>query len=174
MSARMISARRSALRSRVPRIALLSLTALLFCLPQAASASVTPKGVTGPIVSGDRSTKCVTDLANGTANNTPIVISDCTGGPEQNWTIEADGSIQINGKCLDIFRDRKANRTPVNLWACHGGPNQQFSHWALTGGTLVNARSGKCLDDPRFDTTNGTHLEIFTCNGGVNQQWQLP
>ena len=96
---------------------------------------------------------------------------DCNGTPEQNWTIETDGTIQINSKCLDIYRYRTANKTPVELWTCHGSSNQQ---WRAVNGTLVNPRSHKCLDDPRFNTTNGTKLEIYTCNGGRNQQWVLP
>jgi hypothetical protein len=173
MSARTNSARRPARWSRVPSIALLSLTALLFCAPQAAFASAAPRGVgdTGPIISGYRSTKCVTDLGNGTANDTPVVISDCTGGPEQNWTIEADGSIQINGKCLDIYRDGKLNKAKVEIWTCHSGANQQ---WVPNNGALVNPVSHKCLDDPRWSTTNGTRLEIYTCHPGANQQWHLP
>jgi Ricin-type beta-trefoil lectin domain len=173
MSARINPARRPARWSRIPSIALLSLTALLLCAPQTAFASAAPRGVgdTGPIISGYRAAKCVADLANGLANDTPVVISTCTGGPEQNWTIEADGSIQINGKCLDVYRDGKANKTKVEIWTCHGGSNQQ---WVPTSGTLVNPISHKCLDDPRFNTTNGTQLEIYTCNGGRNQQWQLP
>jgi Ricin-type beta-trefoil lectin domain len=173
MSARTHSARRPGRWSRIPSIALLSLTALLFCAPQTAFASAAPKGVgdTGPIISGYRSTKCVTDLGNGTANDTPVVISACTGGPEQNWTVEADGSIQINGKCLDIKRDGKSNKGKVEIWTCHGGANQQ---WSPASGALVNPISNKCLDDPRFSTTGGTQLELYTCNGGRNQQWNLP
>jgi hypothetical protein len=174
MSARMVGMGRSALRGRGPRIALLSLAALAFCAPQAAMASTAPAGIgdTGPIVSGYRSYVCVDDLGNGTANNTPIVTWACNGSPEQNWTIESDGTIQINGKCMDVRRFSRANKTPVRLYTCTGGANQQ---WVFTmSGTLVNPDSGKCLDDPRFGFANGTQLETFTCNGGRNQQWELP
>ena len=104
-------------------------------------------------------------------NDTPVVISDCNASPEQNWTIEPGGTIQANGKCLDVYRDEKANKAPVELWTCTGGANQQ---WQASNGTLVNPASGKCLDDPAFNTTNGTQLEIYTCDGGLNQQWKLP
>ena len=99
------------------------------------------------------------------------MISDCNGSAEQDWAIEPDGTIQINGKCMDIYRDRKTNKAPVELWTCTGGANQQ---WHAVNGTLVNPVSGKCLDDPRFNVTDGTRLEIYTCNGGRNQQWKLP
>jgi Ricin-type beta-trefoil lectin domain len=168
--------RRAVLRKWSMPVAALMLTAGVGMLApaQAALAGVrltAAPAATGPIVSGLRSTKCVDDLGNATANDTPIVISDCNGSPEQAWTVDSDGTLQINGKCLDIYRAEKTNRAPVELWTCHGGVNQQ---WQSTDGTLVNPNSGKCLDDPRWNTTNGTQLEIYTCNGGLNQQWQLP
>jgi hypothetical protein len=176
MSACTTRVKRAVLRSWGMPAALLMLTVGAGGLlpAQAALASVhmaaTPVA-TGAIVSGDRSTKCVDDLGNATANDTPIVISDCNGSPEQTWTIGSDGTIGINGKCLDVYRDQKKSKSPVELWTCTGGANQQ---WVATGGTLVNPLSGKCLDDPRWNTTDGTHLEIYTCNSGLNQQWVLP
>ncbi len=125
----------------------------------------------GPIVSGYRKAKCIDDSKGSAANDTPVVIGDCNGSAEQNWTVPGDGTIQIGGKCLDIYRDEKVSKAPVELFTCTGGANQQ---WAASNGTLVNPVSGKCLDDPRFNVTDGTQLEIYTCNGGANQQWQLP
>jgi len=156
---------------------LLSLAAGLGSLaaaPQAALASTSIVAVpvaTGPIVSGYRTTKCVDDLGNSSVNDTPVVISDCNGSAEQTWTVESDGTIQINGKCLDIYRERKTNKAPVELWTCTGRANQQ---WQAVGRTLVNPISGKCLDDPRYKTTNGIQLTLFTCTGGKNQLWDLP
>ena len=125
----------------------------------------------GPIVSGYRSTKCAVTSGDSDANDTPVVIGDCDGSAAQDWTIEADGTIQAGGKCLDIYRDEKTNKAPVELWTCTGGANQQ---WTPGNGTLVTPVSGKCLDDPRFNVTDGTQLEIYTCNGGANQQWNIP
>jgi hypothetical protein len=124
-----------------------------------------------PIVSGYRETKCIDDGNDSSANDTPIVISDCNGSAGQNWVIDTPGTIEINGKCMDIYRDEKTSKAPVELYACTGGAGQQ---WQASNGTLVNPVSGKCLDDPGFNITDGTQLEIFTCNGGANQQWKLP
>ena len=96
---------------------------------------------------------------------------NCNGTAQQDFTLKANGTIQVNGKCLDIYRDEKISKAPVELWACTGGANQQ---WQARNGALVNPVSGKCLDDPRFNTTDGTQLQIYTCNGGRNQQWNLP
>jgi hypothetical protein len=127
--------------------------------------------VSGPIVSGYRANKCVADSGDSAANKTPITIAPCDGSPGQDWTVTGSGTIQVNGKCLDIYRDRKTNKAPVELYTCTGGANQQ---WQATAGMLVNPVSRKCLDDPRFRTTTGTKLEIYTCKGGANQQWKLP
>ena len=104
-----------------------------------------------------------------TANDTPITLATCDGSPGQDWTVTTSGTLQVNGKCLDIYRDEKTNHAPVELWTCTGGANQQ---WQATAGTLVNPVSGKCLEDP--STTPGAQLEIYTCTGGANQQWNLP
>ena len=127
--------------------------------------------VSGPIVSGYRASKCVADSGDSAANDTPVTIASCDASPGQDWTVTGSGTLQVNGKCLDIYRDQKKNKAPVELWTCTGGANQQ---WHATAGTLVNPVSGKCLDDPRFNTTPGTQLEIYTCNGGANQQWKIP
>jgi hypothetical protein len=176
MSARIITGRAVMRKAIVPSV-LLTLTAglgLLASAPDAALAGtpavITPAGP-GPIVSGYNKTKCITDEGDSVRNDTPIVISDCTGGPEQQWTVEADGTVQVNGKCMDVYRERKYNRAMVILYTCHGSSNQQ---WEAVGGTLVNPVSRKCLDDPAYKTTNGTQLQLYTCNGGRNQQWVLP
>ncbi len=177
MSNGTMTAGRALLRRLALPTVLLSMTVgagSLMLAPQAGLAStraVMALPATGPIVSGYHKNKCIDDLGDSTKRDTPVVIWDCNGTPEQNWTIETDGTIQINGQCLDVYRYRTANKTPVEIWTCHGGSNQQ---WVAENGTLVNPRSGKCLDDPRFNTTNGTQLEIYKCNGGRNQQWVLP
>ena len=129
-----------------------------------------PKPV-GPIVSGYRANKCVADSGDSAVNDTPITIATCDGSPSQNWAVTSSGTLQVNGKCLDIYRDEKTNKASVELWTCTGGANQQ---WHPAAGALVNPVSGKCLDDPRFNTTPDTQLELYTCNGGANQQWKLP
>ena len=125
----------------------------------------------GPITAGLNSAKCVDDSAFSTANGNKIQMWDCTGGINQQWTVEPDGTLQVYGKCMDITGANYGNGTLIELWDCNGGANQQ---WKATNGTLVNPASGKCLDDPGSNTANGTQLVLWTCNGGSNQQWHLP
>jgi hypothetical protein len=77
-------------------------------------------------VSGDHPAKCVDDAGDSSANEAPVVIGDCNGSAGQDWSIETDGTLQINGKCMDIYRDERSNKAPVELWACTGGANQQW------------------------------------------------
>jgi hypothetical protein len=128
--------------------------------------------VSGPIVSGYRATLCAADSGDSAANDTPVTIATCNSSPGQDWTVASTGTLQINGKCLDIYRDEKTSKAPVELWTCTGRANQQWHPTAA--GTLVNPVSGKCLDDPRYSTTPGTQLDIYACTGRANQQWKIP
>jgi hypothetical protein len=183
MSATASPAGRAGLRRWAAGGALISLAAGLGALVPAtqaalaASHSPTATVVAGPgaIVAGDSKKKCVDDAGASPVNRTPVVIATCDNPATdagQNWSVMSDGTIQANGKCLDVYRDRHVNKSLVELWTCTGGKNQQWV--AGPGNTLMNPVSRKCLDDPKFNVTDGTQLELFTCNGGRNQQWMLP
>jgi hypothetical protein len=129
-------------------------------------------GPTGTIVAGDNGAKCVdNNNASGTPGN-KVQMWDCDGNTAaQNWTVNSNGTLTIDGGCMDITGASSANGTVIEWWTCNGGANQQ---WAAQNGQLVNPVTGKCLDDPNSNTTNGTQLILWTCNGGGNQQWHLP
>src|SRR5581483_2186788 len=123
----------------------------------------------GPIVG--LAGKCV-DVNNGnTANGTPVQLYDCNSGASQQWSVQSDGTIRNQGKCLDLYNGY-GNGALLEIWDCNGGPNQQWQ--AGANKTLVNPASGRCLDVPHSYTTNGTQLEVWDCNGGANQAWTLP
>ena len=129
-------------------------------------------GATGPIVAGDNSAKCV-DNNNGSGSpGNKVQMWDCDGfAPAQNWTVNSNGTLTIDGGCMDITGANFNNGTLVEWWTCNGGANQE---WQAENGQLVNPASGKCLDDPGSNTANGTQLILWACNGGSNQQWHLP
>ncbi|HEV2637135.1 MAG TPA: ricin-type beta-trefoil lectin domain protein [Actinocrinis sp.] len=129
----------------------------------------TTTGGTGPVTSGVTG-KCLDDNNSG-ADATPVIIYDCNGGANQNWTF-TNGTLQINGKCADVTGQGTANGTKVELWDCNGGTNQQWT--AQSNGELVSTASGRCLDDPGFSTVNQTQVVIWDCNNGANQHWALP
>ena len=129
-------------------------------------------GATGTIVSGVNSAKCVDNNNASGANGNKVQMWDCDGnGAAQNWTVNTNGTLTIDGGCLDITGANFSNGTKVELWTCNGGSNQQ---WQAVNGQLVNPASGKCLDDPASITTNGTQLQIWSCSGAANQQWRVP
>ncbi len=129
-------------------------------------------GATGTIVSGVSSSLCVDNNNGSGANGNKVQIWSCDGyAPAQNWTVNSNGTITIDGGCMDITGANYSNGTLVELWTCNGGGNQQ---WTATNGELVNPASGKCLDDPASSTTNGTQLQIWSCSGAANQKWTVP
>jgi non-reducing end alpha-L-arabinofuranosidase len=129
-------------------------------------------GATGPIVAGVNSAKCVDNNNGSGTNGNKVQIWDCDGNTAaQNWTVNSNGTLTIDGGCMDITNASNSNGTLIEWWTCNGGANQQ---WQASNGELVNPASGKCLDDPASNTTNGTQLILYTCNGGSNQKWTLP
>jgi Ricin-type beta-trefoil lectin domain/Domain of unknown function (DUF5122) beta-propeller len=121
-----------------------------------------------------RAAMCVDDTGNSAATGNPVDFYTCRNQASQNWTVEPDGTIQINGMCMDVIGSPTAppNGTKIDLGSCNGAATQ---HWqAGPGNTLVNHADGKCLDDPAASTSNGTQLQVWNCNGNVQQVWPLP
>jgi hypothetical protein len=127
---------------------------------------------TGPILSGVSSGLCVDDSGGSTSNGSHVQIWTCNGTGAQNWTIAADGTIQVLGGCLDVSGAGTTAGTVVQYWQCNGTVAQQWQ--ARSDGSLYNPNSGMCLDDPGSSTTAGTQLQIWTCNGTNAQKWTIP
>jgi hypothetical protein len=115
---------------------------------------------------------CVDDTGNSRTAGTQVQFSTCTNAPEQNWTVQSNGNIEINGLCLDTAGQATATGTKVDVNTCGSSTTQVWTQGA--GNTLTNQAAGLCLDDPGSSTTNGTALDIATCTGGTNQVWPLP
>jgi len=115
---------------------------------------------------------CVDDAGDSAAPGASVEFSTCTNAPEQDWTVEPDGHLEVNGLCLDTAGEATASGTKVDLNNCGSSPTQVWTQG--TGNTLINKAASFCLDDPAATTTNGTVLQIWTCDGGVNQVWPLP
>jgi hypothetical protein len=130
------------------------------------SASVPPpatgaiKGIAG---------MCVDDSGRATQNGNPIQLYDCNGTPAQIWTTQANGTVQVLGKCMQVSAQSAGSR--VVLWDCDGSASEVWRAGAHD--SLVNVASGLCLDSPRW-MRSGTQLEIARCDGGISQRWNLP
>ncbi|MBP2328224.1 lysophospholipase L1-like esterase [Kibdelosporangium banguiense] len=74
--------------------------------------------------------KCLDAYAQGTNNGTQVVLWDCNGQANQQWNVNADGTITgaQSGLCLDATGRGTANGTKIVLWSCNSQTNQQ---WAL-------------------------------------------
>jgi hypothetical protein len=128
-------------------------------------------GATGAIVSGLSSSDCVDNNKGSGTDGNKVQMWACDGTAAQNWTVNSNGTLTIDGGCLDITGAKYTDGTLIEWWSCDGGANQQ---WEAEGGELVNPTSGMCLDDPGSNTTEGTQLILYACNGGTNQKWTLP
>jgi alpha-galactosidase len=115
--------------------------------------------------------RCLDDPDSSTANGTGLIIWDCHGASNQEWTSTSAGELQSLGKCLDAFDNQTTPGTKVEIWDCNGGANQR---WNLNAdGTVTGVQSGLCLDVTGNNTANGTAVELWTCNGQDNQKWNL-
>jgi alpha-galactosidase len=73
--------------------------------------------------------KCLDAEAGGTANGTRVIIWTCGAGANQQWTMQADGTIRgaQSGKCIDVNQAAVANNTPLILWTCSTATNQRWT-----------------------------------------------
>jgi alpha-galactosidase len=73
--------------------------------------------------------KCLDAEANGTVNGTAIIVWACGSGTNQQWTMQADGTIRgaQSGKCIDVTEAATANNTRLTLWTCAAAANQRWT-----------------------------------------------
>jgi hypothetical protein len=116
---------------------------------------------------------CIDDAADSSTVGTTVEFATCDNAPEQNWTVEPDGNIEINGLCLDTAGEAVTTGTDVDLNTCSTTATTQV--WTQgTGNTLINSGASLCLTDPASSTTSGTILTITACGTTSNQVWPLP
>jgi len=73
--------------------------------------------------------KCLDAENSGSTDGTKVIIWSCGIGTNQQWTMQADGTIRgvQSGKCIDVNQAATANNTPLILWSCSGAANQQWA-----------------------------------------------
>jgi hypothetical protein len=137
-----------------------------------ASAASAPQIVAGAIAQGSPASltgMCLDDKQGSTSDGNPIDLFACNDAwSSQLWTVEADGTIRDQNKCLDA--PATANETDVVLSTCTSGDSGQ--QWQARSGTLVNPGSGRCLGES--GSAQGDSLWIFSCDGSNSQNWNLP
>jgi beta-glucosidase len=110
------------------------------------------------------------DLASDSNTNGSVVdIYTCNGTNGQEWTEEANQTVQADGNCLDVTSGGTASGTLVELYACNGSGAQVWQ--PQSNGELLNPQSGLCLTDPGSSASPGTQLQIQTCSAAASQKW---
>jgi hypothetical protein len=140
------------------------------CTGQADQAWILPAS---PVQSGIAG-MCMNDPGNSTANGTQIQMSTCSGGASERWTMEPDGTLRINGKCLDVAQASKLDGAKIDLFTCKTGSSNANQRWAIgSDGELFSLGSGRCVADPGDSTTNGTGLVQEDCYGRAGEIWAV-
>jgi GH25 family lysozyme M1 (1,4-beta-N-acetylmuramidase) len=121
-----------------------------------------------------RDGKC---LAEHTAND--VAIETCSGSTAERWTIAADGSVRVRGKCLAARSVSSTAAAELDLTSCASA-----QRWQLTSNAVLqNLKDGRCLADT--GTKNGSRAVAAVCKATSNntgsastpstsQQWTLP
>ena len=86
--------------------------------------------------SAARLTRCWKKPTGGTSAGTHVELYDCNGGTNQQWNVNADGTITgaQSGLCLDVSGATNPNGSILELWTCNGGANQR---WTLGNGVRI-------------------------------------
>jgi hypothetical protein len=99
----------------------------------------------------------------------PIGIGACASSAGQQWSPYTDGTLRVQGGCLDVVAAGTTSGTAVDWYPCNASAAQT---WTRQGTTLVNPRSGLCLTVPGGNPA--ARLDIESCTGAASQQWTLP
>ncbi|MFG2752767.1 TIM-barrel domain-containing protein [Streptomyces xanthophaeus] len=108
-------------------------------------------------------TRCLDLPHSATAPGTEPTLYTCHGGPNQRWTLQADGRLTgLSGVCLDGARTAR-----VTVQACDGSAGQVW-----TAGAQSSLRNGgQCLTPVGSGTADGTRLTRAACTDSAAQRW---
>ncbi|MGW6942792.1 TIM-barrel domain-containing protein [Streptomyces xanthophaeus] len=108
-------------------------------------------------------TRCLDLPHSATAPGTEPTLYACHGGPNQRWTLQADGRLTgLSGVCLDGARTVR-----VTVQACDGSAGQVW-----TAGAQSSLRNGgQCLTPVGSGTADGTRLTRAACTDSAAQRW---
>lgn len=116
-------------------------------------------GTTGPLRNVAAS-RCLDVNGVNQTNGTLVIIWDCHGATNQQWTTTAASELRVfGGKRLDALNHATTPGSPVGIWDC-GGTNQK---WTLNpNSTITGQESRLCLAPANNATTNGTAVVLAT------------
>jgi glucose/arabinose dehydrogenase len=161
--------RTTTIRSRPQRLALtlvlVAALSLLIDVQPAAAASVST-------IVGAGSGRCLDVTGASTAPGTRVIIWDCNGQANQQWSSTPAGELRVLGgtRCLAVSGSSTSRGAAVVSDTCTGGANQQ---WRLrSDGSILGVQSGLCLDVTGAATANRSPVQVWSCSKGSNQKWR--
>jgi hypothetical protein len=131
----------------------------------------TPTGTataTGPVTGIDG--LCLGNQNSLNTEGNPMVVSSCASSAGQQWSPYSDGTVRVQGGCLDVVSAGTTSGTDVDWYPCNATAAQGWTY--ESNKELVNPNSGLCLTDPGGNTS--ARLDIETCADSAQQQWTLP
>jgi hypothetical protein len=97
-------------------------------------------------------------------DGSPVQVAGCADRPAQKFTLAADGTLQVSGRCATATADGT-----VRIAGCGDADSGQWR--SGPSGALVNAAAGRCLVDPG---QTGATTRVAACTGSSDQSWTLP
>ena len=113
---------------------------------------------------------CVANQNSLNTEGNPLYASSCDGSAGQQWSPYSDGTVRVQGGCLDVVSAGTTSGTDVDWYPCNATNAQNWT--AQANGELVNPNSGLCLTEPSGNSAS--RLDIETCTDAADQIWKMP
>ncbi len=116
---------------------------------------------------------CLENANNSTATNNPQQLNYCGTNAGQQWSRYSDGTIRVQGKCIDTLNGGTGNGTRVVLVVCSTTSTSQ--KWTIVASGLVqNQKSRTCLAPLNNQVYAKVVVTIATCANTNAQKWAVP
>jgi hypothetical protein len=113
---------------------------------------------------------CLANLNSLDVADNPIAIRKCATLGGQTFSVYSDGTLRVQGGCLDDVAGSRSSGSWVDWYPCNGTGDQVWSH--KSNGEIVNPRTGLCLADPQGNTS--ARIVIEDCTDDATQRWAYP
>ncbi|MFB6890637.1 RICIN domain-containing protein [Kitasatospora sp. NPDC056327] len=115
-----------------------------------------------------------------TDNGAPVRQWTCTGGANQKWHFNPDGTVlnAHSGKCLEVPGWNRERGVQVGQWDCHGGYNQKWEGMNampdLGSMSVWSSYAALPIDIRSASTADGAPAVLWPAGGpGYNQQFSF-
>jgi hypothetical protein len=127
--------------------------------------------VTGQI--GNYGGGCLENTNNSIATNNPQQLNYCGTNLGQQWSRYSDGTIRVQGRCIDTLNGGTGNGTRVVLVVCSTTSTSQ--KWTIVAsGVVQNQKSSRCLAPLNNQIYARVVVTIATCANTNAQKWAVP